>query len=92
MISDIANLFGLFLNFVGGLLLVIFTSPPLDVTAGGLPVMRWTADATPEQQLANQRRYRLHRIGFNAGVILLTVGFFLQLVVAAWPMLKRIIC
>ena len=49
--------------------------------------MRWTATPRLNSNWPMSAGIA-HRIRFDAGVILLTVGFFLQLVVAAWPMLN----
>ena len=70
---------GLLLNALGACLLVAFTSPGLDVTKTGENMAGWTNSPTPEQRDINIRKYRRHACGFKAGVVLLVVGYVLQL-------------
>lgn len=73
------NVFGLVLNSVGAGLLIAFTSPGLNVTETGEGLIGWTNSPTPEQRAINLRKYRMHKCGFKAGVVLLAVGYVFQL-------------
>jgi hypothetical protein len=73
------NLVGLAVNFVGALLLVFFTSPALMVTKEGKGIVGWTNEPTSQEIEKNKRLYRWHQRGFKGGMLLLCVGFLLQL-------------
>lgn len=76
---DLANLLGLALNFIGALLLVIFRSPGLDVTADGRGIVQWENEPTAESRAKNLRRYWINASATRIGLIFLCVGFLLQL-------------
>jgi hypothetical protein len=74
------NIIGLIVNAIGAILLIIFTSPPLDVTENGEHYMKWTSDPlSDEQRAANKRKYFWNKFGFKGGVVFLTVGYLIQL-------------
>lgn len=73
------NVLGLALNAIGAVLLIVFTSPGLNVTETGEGLIGWINSPTPKQRAINLRRYRIHKYGFKAGVVLLAVGYIFQL-------------
>ncbi len=70
------------MNAIGASLLITFTSPGLDVTKTGENMVSWASSPTPKQRVANIRKYKKHKFGFKAGLVLLGVGYVLQFVVA----------
>lgn len=70
------------MNAVGAGLLIAFTSPGLDVTKNGEVISKWLTNPTPEQSEKNRRKYRMHKRGFKTGVVLLAVGYVIQLFAA----------
>lgn len=74
------NILGLVINAFGACLLIFFTSPQLDVTATGDNITTWVNNELPsEQRAANLKKYKKHKYGFKGGVIMLTIGYALQL-------------
>ena len=77
------NILGLLVNAIGAALLIFFTSPPLDVTERGESFIAWRNDPPSQDVRAkNLKKYKKHKFGFKGGVILLTVGYVLQLIAA----------
>ncbi len=79
-VGHIINVTGLVINMIGALLLVLFTSPNLDVTETGESFVRWTNSPPSDQRVKNRRKYAKHKHGFKAGVVLLTLGYALQVI------------
>lgn len=79
------NILGLFVSALGAALLILFTSPGLDVTETGEVLGMWKNEKMlPEQRAANVRKYVRHKYGFRGGVVLLTLGYTLQLFAAVF--------
>lgn len=77
------NILGLLVNAIGAALLIFFTSPTLDVTENGENYFAWRNDApSPEVRAANLKKYFRHKYGFKGGVVMLSVGYVLQLIAA----------
>jgi len=69
------NLIGMILNLVGSVLIAIFGLPPLDVTRQGEKQTMFVEHPTK----ANIARYWRHWILGRVGVVLMALGFALQL-------------
>lgn len=76
------NIAGLIVNAIGAALLIIFTSPSLDVTENGENLMVWKNEPPTPERAANIRKYVKHKYGFKGGVVFLAVGYVLQLIAA----------
>lgn len=81
-ILQFINVSGLAVNAIGAGLLIAFTSPGLNVTETGERLVGWTGSPTPEQRVINLRKYRRNSCGFKVGVVLLAIGYILQLFAA----------
>lgn len=82
--SHIINVAGLFINMIGAGLLILFTRPNLNVTEKGENIVSWSNSPSQEQRVENLRKYRKHKYGFKVGVVLLTLGYVLQLIAAVF--------
>ncbi len=79
------NILGLLINAIGAALLIKFTNPGLNVTETGEILGMWKNEKIPpELRAANIRKYARHKYGYRGGVVLLTVGYALQLFAAVF--------
>jgi hypothetical protein len=70
---------GLVANIVGTVMIFYFGAPPLRVTSQGGSLDVWVASPPGPKATQNRNAYRRHIILSRSGLILLGVGFALQL-------------
>jgi uncharacterized membrane protein YfcA len=79
-IAFILSLVGLAAATLGAFMLYYFGAPPLAVTESGQNVVSWSNAPSDATRSANARTFRRHHRWSRAGVVLLGLGSFLQLV------------
>lgn len=77
------NIVGLIINATGTGLLIVFTSPGLNVSEEGESLVGWKNSPNADQRVTNMRKYLKHKYGFKAGVVLLPIGYVFQLIAAS---------